>query len=107
MIVSRETRRRGMRSEIRRAILVPLDGSELARELRAPLVVLDASHAPTLAIFEGSIADGRAYVSGLVEQVRRAGVDARGEVIVGAPAAVILARAEQLNPAAVVMATHG
>jgi nucleotide-binding universal stress UspA family protein len=108
-------------------ILAPVDGSpfaevalgraaELARELCAPLVVLHAAHyeptpvaglAPTFAMIDELMADGRAYVDGLVAQVRRAGVDARGEVVVGVPAMVILERAERLNAAAVVMATHG
>ena len=108
-------------------VLAPVDGSafaevalgraaELARELCAPLVVLHAVHypptpveglAPTFAMIDELMADGRAYVDGLVAQVRRAGVDARGEVVVGLPAGVILDRAERLNAAAVVMATHG
>jgi nucleotide-binding universal stress UspA family protein len=108
-------------------ILAPVDGSrfaevalgraaELARELCAPLVVLYATHfaptpvaglAPTFAMIDEMMADGRAYVAGLVEPVRRAGVDARGEVVVGAPATAILECAERLSAAAVVMATHG
>jgi nucleotide-binding universal stress UspA family protein len=115
---------RGLVGEV---VLAPVDGSsfaevalgraaELARELCAPLVVLHAVHcaptpiaglAPTFAMVDERIADGRAYVDGLVEPVRRAGVDARGEVVVGRPAGVILDRAERLNATAVVMATHG
>ena len=53
--------------------------------------------APTFAMIDELLADGRAYVDGLVEQVRRAGVDARGEVVVGRPADVILERAERLE----------
>ena len=115
---------RGLVGEV---VLAPVDGSpfaevalgraaELARELCAPLVVLNAAHveptpveglAPTFAMIDEVIAEGRAYVAGLVEQVRRAGVDARGEVVVGVPATAILSRAERLNAAAVVTATHG
>jgi nucleotide-binding universal stress UspA family protein len=109
------------------AVLAPVDGSafaevalgraaEMARGLAMPLVILFATHyeplpveglAPTMDEVDRLVENGRAYVDGLAAQVRRAGVDARGELASGVPGRGILACAERCNAAAIVMATHG
>jgi nucleotide-binding universal stress UspA family protein len=109
------------------AVVVPVDGSpfaeaalaraaELGRALEVPLAIVHALFweptpvaglAPSLETLEEFEADSRAYVEGLVATVRRAGVEARGDVVVGPAARTILEYAEERNAAAVVMATHG
>jgi nucleotide-binding universal stress UspA family protein len=65
--------------------------------------VVRRSIVPVLLIL---VADGHAYVDGLVQQLRRAGIDGRGELMVGPVAETILAVADRCNPAAIAMATH-
>jgi nucleotide-binding universal stress UspA family protein len=109
------------------AVVVPVDGSpfaeaaltraaELARELATPLAVVHALFwepaplvglAPSPDALEELEAYFRGYVDGLVAQVRRAGVEARGDVLVGPAARTILEYAEERNAALIVMATHG
>lgn len=109
------------------AVVVPVDGSpcaegalaraaELARELATPLAIVHALFweptplaglAPSIDALDETETYVRGYVDGLVAQVRRAGVDARGDVVIGPAARTILAYAEERNAAAIVMATHG
>jgi nucleotide-binding universal stress UspA family protein len=109
------------------AIVVPVDGSpfaegalahaaELARELATPLAVVHAlfwepSHLAGLTPSPDALDEleerARAYVDGLVEQVRRVGVEARGDVVIGPTPWTILEYAERRNAALIVMATHG
>jgi nucleotide-binding universal stress UspA family protein len=108
-------------------VLVPVDGSpfaeaalgraaELARELAIPVTVLHASWyvpslvdglAPSSSRLQGLVDEGRAYVDQMAAELRRAGVEARGEVVVGPAVAAIRQRADGLGAAAIVMATHG
>jgi nucleotide-binding universal stress UspA family protein len=108
-------------------ILVPVDGSafaenalavgaELARELCMPLTILHAlwwapapveGLAPPPGALEEMAAAMRQYLDGLVRQVRRAGIEARGEVAIGRPASTIRRYADERRAAAIVMATHG
>jgi nucleotide-binding universal stress UspA family protein len=109
------------------AVVVPVDGSpfaeaalaraaELARELATPLAVVHALFweptpvaglAPSLDTLEELEEYVRGYVDGLVAQLRRAGIEAHGDVVIGPTARTILAYAEERNAALVVMATHG
>jgi nucleotide-binding universal stress UspA family protein len=120
--------RGGPRPEIAgETVLVAVDGSsfaeaalgqaaELARELAIPVTVLQAvwylpsmveGLAPTFGRLDRMVAEGRAYVDGLVAQLRGAGVEAHGEVMVGPPVAAIRGCADQRGAALIVMATHG
>jgi nucleotide-binding universal stress UspA family protein len=108
-------------------ILVPVDGSpfaelalgraaEVARELAIPVTVFHAvwyvpsvveGLAPAFGRVEQMVADASFYVDGLVGTLGRAGIDARAEVAVGPAGAAIRDRADRLNAALIVMATHG
>lgn len=108
-------------------ILVPVDGSaaaeialgraaELARELAIPLTVLRAVSYPSsiaeglahaFAEIERECTGARAYVDGLVGALRRVGLEADGEVLLGSAAVAIGARGDARNAALIVMATHG
>jgi nucleotide-binding universal stress UspA family protein len=124
LVPARGEARPGLRGD---AVVVPVDGSpfaegalaraaELARELAAPLAIVHALFweptpvaglAPSLDTLDELEDHFRAYVDGLVAQVRRAGVEARGDVLIGPAAWTILEYAEERNAALIVMATHG
>ena len=112
-------------------ILVPLDGSSLAEQalscaltlarglaselvlLRAVwippdiLEILDESTVKLNAIVEELEAEAKDYLSGLVEQLREAGLNARQAVRRGPAAETILDYAGQAEIDQIVMATHG
>jgi nucleotide-binding universal stress UspA family protein len=112
-------------------IVVPLDGSpraesalaparELARLLGAALTVLQVIEPPNLAYAAGApmgaipelapekwANDVRPYGEQVAERLRKAGLDASSEVLVGYVAPTIVDVAQRERASAIVMATHG
>ncbi|TAK20782.1 MAG: universal stress protein [Chloroflexota bacterium] len=109
------------------SVVVAVDGSpfaehalahaaEMAREMVASLVITRAVFwdpaplhglAPSLTTIDEMRDDAQQYVDNLAAEVQRAGVDARGVVVVGPTTHVILDEAESANAAVIVLATHG
>jgi nucleotide-binding universal stress UspA family protein len=109
------------------AIVLALDGSafaeaalpyaaELARELACPMrLVIAVPWQPgpieasgiSYSLIHETVADAEHYLDGVIDQVRRGDIEARGEVVVGPAARTIQDAADDARAAAIVMATHG
>ncbi len=91
-------------------------GAEIARELTAPLFILRATFwdptptnglAPSMGAIDMMEQESKEYIERLVDEVRRAGIDARGRSMFSPAARAIVEMAEEANAALIVMATHG
>ncbi len=114
-------------SETRRAILVPLDGSELAERAIEPACRLAIATAATILLvhvlpelghdprddFAREIEEAQRYLSGVAERARaHVGPDSYAPVIltqvcVGVPADRIVREADLWHTDTIVMSTHG
>ena len=92
-------------------ILVPLDGSELAKAA-LPLADVFARLEPsTLYLVQAVAPDGEAaaarYLEGVVVGLRARGLDAEQVLAHGRPAEVVVQEAERRQADLIVMSTHG
>src|SRR5438874_186508 len=125
-MASNETRRAVMQSDVRRAILVPLDGSELAERALGPARQLAVATGATLLLvrvvpdgglgaadgLSDAIEDAQRYLAGLASHLRVAVGRETAPVVLtqacaGDPADRIVREAELWRTELVVMSTHG